>query len=103
MHHRIEQRRADIALLCRRYGVRQLEVFGSAARAADFDPVTSDADFLVDFQSGGDLGPLEQFFGLADALARLLGRPVDLVERGAVRNPFILAAINRAREVVYAA
>ncbi len=103
MHHRIEQRSADIALLCRRYGVRQLEVFGSAARAADFDPVTSDADFLVDFQSGGDLGPLEQFFGLADALARLLGRPVDLVERGAVRNPFILAAINRAREVVYAA
>jgi predicted nucleotidyltransferase len=103
MHHLIEQRRADIALLCRRYGVRQLEVFGSAARSADFDPATSDADFLVDFQPGGDLEPLEQFFGLADALARLLGRPVDLVEHRAVRNPFVLAGINRAREVVYAA
>ncbi len=103
MHRLIEQRRADIALLCRRYGVRQLEVFGSAARAADFDPATSDADFLVDFRSGGDLAPMEQFFGLADALARLLGRPVDLVERGAVKNPFVLAGINRAREVVYAA
>jgi predicted nucleotidyltransferase len=88
--------------VCRRYGVRQLEVFGSAARAADFDQATRDADFLVDFQSGGGLAPLEQFFGLADALARLLGRLVDLVERGAVRNPFILAGINRAREVVYA-
>jgi predicted nucleotidyltransferase len=103
MHHLIEQRRADIALLCRRYGVRQLEVFGSAAREAAFDPEISDADFLVDFQSGVDLDPLEQFFGLADALARLLGRPVDLVERGAVRNPFLLAGINRAREVVFAA
>lgn len=103
MHHLIEQRRADIALLCRRYGVRQLEVFGSAARGAEFDPATSDADFLVDFQSGGDLAPLDQFFGLADGLASLLGRPVDLVERGAVRNPFVLAAINRGREVVYAA
>lgn len=103
MHQLIEQHRADIALLCRRYGVRQLEVFGSAARAADFDPASSDADFLVDFQPGGDLAPLEQFFGLADALSRLLGRPVDLVERGAVRNPFILASLNRAREVVYAA
>jgi predicted nucleotidyltransferase len=103
MHHLIDQHRANIALLCRRYGVRQLEVFGSAARTADFDPVTSDADFLVDFESGGDLSPLEQFFGLADGLQRLLGRPVDLVERGAVRNPFVLAGINRAREVVYAA
>jgi predicted nucleotidyltransferase len=103
MHHLIEQRLAEIAVLCRRYGVRQLEVFGSAARAQDFDPATSDADFLVDFQSGVDLGPLEQFFGLADALARLLGRPVDLVERGAVRNPFVLAGINRARVVVYTA
>jgi hypothetical protein len=103
MHRLIDQRRAEIAQLCRRYGVRQLEVFGSAARSADFDPATSDADFLVDFEPGGDLSPLEQFFGLADALQSLLGRPVDLVERGAVRNPFILAGINQAREVVYEA
>ncbi len=103
MHPLIEQRRADIALLCRRYGVQRLEVFGSAARAAEFDPATSDADFLVDFEPGGEVAPLEQFFGLADALAHLLGRPVDLVERGAVRNPFVLAGINRSREVVFAA
>jgi predicted nucleotidyltransferase len=103
MHPLIEQRRADIALLCRRYGVRQLALFGSAARAADFDLATSDADFLVDFQSGGDLTPLQQFFGLADALAHLLGRPVDLVESCAVRNPFVLASLNRAREAIYAA
>ena len=104
MHHLIDQRRAEIALLCRRYGVRQLAVFGSAARATDFDQATSDADFRVDFESGGS-APLEQFFGLADALALalLLGRPVDLAEPGAVSNPFVLAGINRAREVVYAA
>jgi hypothetical protein len=103
MHRLIDQHRAEIAMLCRRFGVRQLEVFGSAARSADFDPATSDADFLVDFEPGGDLSPLEQFFGLADALRSLLGRPVDLVERGAVRNPFILAGINQACEVVYEA
>ena len=33
---------------------------------------------------------------LASRLQSLLGRPVDLVERGAVRNPFILAGINHA-------
>ncbi len=102
MHPLIDQRRAEIALLCRRYGVRQLEVFGSAARGADFDPATSDADFLVAFEPGSRLSPLEQFFGLAEALERLLGRPVDLVEPGAIKNPFVLADINQAREVVYA-
>jgi predicted nucleotidyltransferase len=103
MHELIEQSRAEIAALCRRYGVRQLEVFGSAARGTDFDPVGSDADFLVDFQPDSSLPPLEQYFGLADALEYLLRCQVDLVERGAIKNPFILASINQAREIVCAA
>ena len=103
MHHLIDQHRAEIATMCRRYGVRRLEVFGSAARGEDFDPVESDADFLVAFDPEvSDLSPLEQYFGLAEALERLLKRPVDLVESGALRNPFILASINQTREVVYA-
>ncbi len=100
MHRLIDQHRAEIALMCRRYGVRRLEVFGSAARAEDFDPAASDADFLVDFEPEGERNPLAQFFGFAAALKGLLGCPVDLVEPGAVQNPFILADINRAREVV---
>lgn len=102
MHQLIDQRRAEIARLCRRYGVRRLEVFGSAARGADFDPATSNADFLVDFEQGTGLSPLEQYFGLAEALRRLLGRPVDLIEPRAVRNPHILAGINQVREIAYA-
>ena len=103
MHADIETRREALGALCRRFGVTRLEVFGSAARGDDFDPARSDADFLVEFRSDSDLSPLGQFFGLASALESLLGRSVDLVEPGAVRNPFVLAAINRAREVVYAA
>jgi len=37
------------------------------------------------------------------ALEKLLGRAVDLVESDAVRNPYVLAGINRSREPVYAA
>ncbi|EME69758.1 hypothetical protein H261_12009 [Paramagnetospirillum caucaseum] len=103
MHHLIDQHRAEIATMCRRYGVRRLEVFGSAARGVDFDPVESDADFLVAFDPAvSNLSPLEQYFGLAEGLAGLLGRPVDLVEAGALRNPFLLASVNQTREVVYA-
>ena len=103
MHADIETRREALGALCRRFGVMRLEIFGSAARGDDFDPVRSDADFLVEFRPESDLSPLGQFFGLARALESLLGRPVDLVERGAVRNSFVLATINRTREVVYAA
>ncbi len=63
---------------------------------------SSDADFLVEFAP--DAQPdLAAFFGVKTDLEKLLGRGVDLVEPGAVRNPYVLASINRNRESVYAA
>ena len=103
MHPQIADKRDALIVLCKRYDVARLEVFGSAARGVDFDPAVSDADFLVEFKAESRLAPLEQFFGLAEALEDLLGRPVDLVEPSAVKNPFIRAAINRSREVLYGA
>jgi uncharacterized protein len=102
MHADIARHRDALIALCRRYDVERLEVFGSAARGDDFDPASSDADFLVTFKPESRLPPLEQFFGLAEALEALLKRPVDLIEPQVVTNPFILAGINRSREVVYA-
>ncbi len=103
MHRLIAENRGAIAALCQRYGVRRLEVFGSAARGIDFDEITSDADFLVEYQRPARLGPLEEYFGLRESLADLLGREVDLIEPGAIKNPYLLKDINRARELVYAA
>ena len=86
MHPLIEQHREEIAGLCRRFGVRRLEVFGSAARGEDFDPATSDADFLVSFDEATDRSYWKRVTDLTEALQGLLGRPVDLVERGAVES-----------------
>lgn len=102
MHAAISDKREELAELCRRHGVARLEVFGSAARGTDFDPRTSDADFLVEFSPDDDRAPLRQYFDFAEALRRTLGRPVDLVESGAVRNPYLRAAIDKSRELVYA-
>ena len=99
----IQQRRSDITELCRRYRVRQLAVFGSAARDEEFDPARSDADFLVEFEPQSGRGALEEYFGFQADLSRVLDLPVDLVEIGAIRNPFVLADIARSREVIYAA
>ena len=103
MHREIADRREALAELCRRFGVARLEVFGSAARGDDFDPARSDADFLVTFGRRDDTGWMGQYFDFSAALEALLGRKVDLVEPQAIRNPYLLAGINRARELVYAA
>ena len=102
MHAAISDKKDELAELCRRYGVARLEVFGSAARGTDFDPRSSDADFLVEFRLDDGRATLRQYFDFAEALRHTLGRPVDLVESGAVRNPYLRAAIDKSRELVYA-
>ena len=46
----IALRREEVRALCRRFGVRRLALFGSAARD-DFDPERSDLDFLYEFEA----------------------------------------------------
>lgn len=102
MHPLVEQHRAAIAKLCRHYHGRRLEVFGSAARGVDFDPQRSDVDLLVEFD-GTEGGPtMKAFFALRGELARVFGRPVDLVMAGSLSNPLLKAEVDRTREPVYA-
>ena len=62
----IATHRDELRDLCRRFQVRRLEVFGSAAREADFDPVRSDIDFLVEF--GPEDEDLARFIDIKEAL-----------------------------------
>ena len=103
MHAEIADRKDEIAALCQRYGVQRLDLFGSAARGTDFDPETSDADFLVEFELPPLRGIARRFFGFQADLAEALGRKVDLVQIGTIRNPYRLASIELDRESVYAA
>ena len=97
----IEERRAEIAALCRRFHVRRLDVFGSAA--GDFDPARSDVDLLVEFDPRSTLKAMDQYFGLKEELEALFERPVDLVVASAVKNPYIRKSIEETRETLYAA
>jgi len=98
----IEMHRGDIAELCRRFHVDRLDVFGSAARGADYDPAKSDVDLLVTYLPGHRPG-MPAYQDLRDALEALLGRPVDLVMEAAAENPFIRAGIERSRQAIYGA
>jgi len=102
MLNSIAARKTEIAELCRRFHVRRLDLFGSAAGGA-FDPARSDFDFLVEFDADPQAMSLRTYVGLKEALETLLSRPVDLVEAGAVKNPYLLDSIERTRETVFAA
>lgn len=101
MHLSLAQARDAIATLCRRHHIARLEVFGSAARGDDFKP-ESDADLLVAFEPGFRVG-LDEWDATRRDFEALLGRRVDLVQAGAVRNPFVLRQIEQERELLYAA
>jgi predicted nucleotidyltransferase len=98
----IEERRAELAEMCRRYHVRSLSLFGSATRA-DFDSERSDFDFLVDFEDLPSGQYADAYFGLLDALEQLLGRPVDLVVSSAIKNPYFRESVEETRTLLYAA
>ena len=97
----IEQNRPALADLCRRFGVRSLEVFGSAADG-NFDPERSDIDFLVEFGESDSDNLFHRFFGLSEALEQLFARKIDLVSPSALKNPYFIAAVNRSRQPLYA-
>ena len=97
----IELHLEELRVLCRRFHVRRLDLFGSAARG-DFDPEHSDIGFLVEFDREHPEAPsFDTYFGLKEAFEALLGRPVDLVEPSAVRNPYLKASIEGSREPVF--
>jgi len=102
MNQMTDNQRARIAELCRRFGVRRLDLFGSAARGG-FKESRSDVDFLVEFLDDEQGAGLDAYFGLKGGLEALLGRPVDLVMPEAVTNPYVRAEIARDRTTVYAA
>ncbi|WP_428940840.1 nucleotidyltransferase family protein [Fontivita pretiosa] len=100
---RVELPFEAIAEVCRRLGVSELAVFGSALRN-DFGP-DSDVDFLVRFRND-DPGPwLEKYAQLQQALESLIGRKVDVVGWRAIeqsRNPYRRDHILRTARIIYA-
>lgn len=100
MNSSVRLDRDSLAAFCRRWRIRELSLFGSALRD-DFGP-DSDLDFLVSFEPEADWD-LFDLIEMKQDLQNWLGRPVDLVEKEALRNPWRKYEILRNHEVIYAA
>ncbi|MFW5894036.1 MAG: nucleotidyltransferase family protein [Verrucomicrobiota bacterium] len=98
---RKSKHREHIAELCRRYNVKRMAIFGSAATGGLSD--TSDIDIAVVFDRTGFEGSFDQYMGLKEELEQLYGRPVDLVTADKIRNAVFAQEVEKTQEVIYAA
>ena len=97
----ITQYRDELEELCRRFHVRRLELFGSAA-SGEFNPESSDLDFLVMFEDLEPAAYADAYLGFYENLTVLFDRRIELVSTTAITNPYFLESIQRNRETLYA-
>jgi uncharacterized protein len=102
MHPVVQNKLQALKDLCAKHRVERLDLFGSAARD-DFDPESSDLDFLVEFEPMSPREHADSFFGLLEDLERLFGRRIDLLEPEPIENPYLRASIESSRRVLYEA
>lgn len=97
----VDETKEKIVALCEKYGVKELYVFGSVLRE-DFGQ-QSDIDMAVVFSRTGIAGSFDQYFDFKAELEQLLGRPVDLVCAGGVRNSVFRRELDETKRLIYAA
>ena len=95
----IELPETAIAEICRLYEVKELSLFGSAARG-EMRP-DSDLDLLIDFLPGARPGLLG-LSAMRRELSSLFGRPVDLAVKPALKPKLRSGVLAEARRL-YAA
>ncbi|MBN1508466.1 MAG: nucleotidyltransferase domain-containing protein [Sedimentisphaerales bacterium] len=100
MNTNVQLGRSVLAEFCRKWRIRELSIFGSVLRD-DFN-ANSDLDFLVSFEPGTSLD-IDRLLDMKEELEARFGRPVDLVEKEAMRNPWRKHEILKTRQVIYAA
>lgn len=83
---------------CQRWQVVEMSLFGSVLRD-DFGP-ESDVDVLVVFSDDAPWSYWD-WAPMTDELSRIFGRPVDLVEKRSVVNPYRRHHILTNRRVIH--
>ena len=91
--------REKIAAFCHRWQITEFAIFGSALRN-DFNAL-SDIDILVSFNDAAEITLLD-LAQMQIELERLFNRPVDLIEKAALRNPYRREEILETAQVIYA-
>ena len=94
----VDQVRQAAAPACAELGVKRLDVFGSVARGEA--QTESDIDLLVEFAEPSQ-HVHRRYFRLLHHMEDALGRKIDLLTLGGLRNPYFRRRVLRERVAIY--
>lgn len=88
-----------IADLCQQHQVASLYAFGSSVKGT-MKP-ESDVDLLFELRSTDPYEFANNYWALEEEFERLFRRPVDLVSKKAMKNKYLIAAIDAHKVKLY--
>lgn len=95
----VADNRAEIDALCRTYDIRRLALFGSAV-GEEWDPETSDLDFLIDPGEYDDQ-VARRLMGFLAGLERLFGERFDAITERSIQPGLFRDEVNRTAVQLY--
>jgi len=98
---KVDLKKGQLQQICKKYHVKELYLFGSAATYGFYEE--SDLDFIVKFDRQGFEGAFDQFIDFKQELEHIYGRPVDLYHLKKFRNTIFQKEVERSKELLYAA
>jgi len=97
----IINKKKEIQLLCEKYEIKTMYVFGSASTGRFNE--SSDIDILISFQNIPFDRYTDNYFEVHYKLEELLGRKVDLITENSLSNPFFIESVEETKQLLYAA
>lgn len=97
----IELNMQQIIELCRKHRVKTLAVFGSILTDRFNDK--SDVDILVNFDTTDHekWDYVTNYFDFQEALEKIFGRKVDLIEEKGLKNKYFIQNVNSTKRMIY--
>lgn|SRR5690606_376946 len=91
----------DLKILCQKYDVKTMHVFGSAS-TGKFNS-KSDVDILIAFKDISIEQYTDNYFNLHDDLEKLFERKIDLLTENSLSNPYFIESVEETKQLLYAA
>ncbi len=95
----VENNLEKIIAFCKKHFIERIFVFGSVLSNKFSEH--SYIDFLIKFQGVDSHTYFDNFLDFKNKLEILFEREVDLVEEQTLRNPYLIASINRNKRLLW--
>jgi len=93
---------SQLEILCKKYQVATMYVFGSVT--TDKFNENSDIDFLIAFRQDISIEEYtNNYFELQYHLRDLFKREIDLVTENSLSNPYFIESVEQTKQLLYAA